>query len=78
MKTKPYTMKLQLLVSLRRRLRGELEAFRETFEQLEQHEAGLPAGDPTELSGILVALDELEAQVDAAAESVRPMAFMER
>ncbi len=74
MKTKPYTMKLQLLVSLL----GKLEAFRETFARVERHEAGLPAGDPTELSGILVALDELEAHVDAAAESVQPMAFMER
>ena len=74
MKTKPYATKLELLADLQ----AKLEAFRETFARLERHEAGLPAGDPTELSGILVALDELEAQVDNMDASVQPMAFMER
>lgn len=74
MKTKPYATKLELLADLQ----TKLEAFRETFARLERHEARLPAGDPTELSGILVALDELEAQVDNTAAAVEPMAFMER
>ena len=74
MKTKPYTTKLQLLESMQ----AQLAAFRKTFAELEVYEAGLPAGEPTELSGILVALDGLEAEVDSMAESVQPMAFMER
>lgn len=75
METKrPYTKKLQLLASMQ----AQLAAFRETFAELEAHEAKLPAGDPIELGDILVALDELEAQVDNMGESVQPMAFMER
>ena len=74
MKTKPYTKKLQLLADLQ----VKLAAFRETFAELEAHESELPAGDSMELSGILVALDGLETEVDSMAESVQPMAFMER
>ena len=74
METKPYTTKLQLLELMQ----AQLAAFRKTFTELEAYEAGLPAGEPTELSGILVALDGLEAEVDSMAESVQPMAFMER
>ena len=74
MKTKPYATKLQLLADLQ----AKLAAFRETFAKLEAHESKLPAGDPIELGGILVALDELEAQVDNMDASVQPMAFMER
>jgi hypothetical protein len=74
MKTKPYTKKLQLLESMQ----AQIAACRETFAELEAHEAELPGGDPIELGGILVALDGLEAEVDSMAESVEPMAFMER
>jgi len=74
MKTKPYATKLQLLADLQ----AKLAAFRETFAKLEAHESELPGGDPVELSGILVALDGLETEVDSIAESVEPMAFMER
>ena len=74
METKPYATKLQLLESMQ----AQLAAFRKTFTELEGHEVKLPGGDPLELSGILVALDGLEAEVDSMAESVQPMAFMER
>lgn len=74
MKTKPYTKKLELLKSMQ----TQLAAFRKSFIHLEDHESKLPAGDPIELSGILVALDGLESEVDSMAESVQPMAFMER
>ena len=74
METKPYATKLQFLKSMQ----AQLAAFRKTFAELEAHESKLPAGDPIELGGILVALDELEAQVDNMDASVQPMAFMER
>ena len=74
MKTKPYTKKLQLLESMQ----AQLQALRVAFIRLEDHEAKLPGGDPFELGGILTALDGLESEVDSMAESVEPMAFMER
>ena len=74
METKPYATKLQFLESMQ----AQLAAFRKTFAELEAYEVKLPGGDPIALSGILVSLDGLEAEVDSMAESVEPMAFMER